>query len=254
MSFPNIIFKDYGAEKETGSAKLGNLPLGCKMILPDGREYHHAQAGGTGLGAGVVTGVSALYAGHGGVSGSGLLASATTTYNQIGDTDVYLLSKSGAFTENQYADGYMCIDGPAASSYLGHVYKIKANDSCAVSSELHVVLEDGDGLQVALKAGTTLCSFRHNEFDNQIVAVQPVSGVTPVAVSANYYYWSQTKGVAAVETSATVAVNGSCVQCDTATAGSVTVASTADYDAVLPIGSALGAAAASQAILVKLNI
>ena len=52
MSYPNVIYGDYGDEKVAQSTKIGNLPLGQLMVLPDGRKFRHAQASATALVAG----------------------------------------------------------------------------------------------------------------------------------------------------------------------------------------------------------
>ena len=44
MSFPNVIYGDYGDEKVAQSTKIGSLPLGQLMILPDGRAFRHTRA------------------------------------------------------------------------------------------------------------------------------------------------------------------------------------------------------------------
>ena len=54
MGIPSIIYGDYGDEKVTSSTKIGNLPLGQLMRLPDGRKYRHARSGGTALAVGQV--------------------------------------------------------------------------------------------------------------------------------------------------------------------------------------------------------
>ena len=134
MEYPNVIYGDYGDEKVAQSTKIGDLPLGQLMVLPDGRKFRHAKAGGTALSAGIIVGASAGSAGHGNLAGTFLKASATTTRNLKGDRVVYLATSRAAFTKDQFADGYLNVQGPAASSYIGHVYKIEANDSAAANS------------------------------------------------------------------------------------------------------------------------
>ncbi len=261
MSFPNVIYGDYGDEKVAQSAAIGSLPIGQEMILPDGRKFRHAKAGGTALVAGVVVSTSATAAGLGGVAGSGLVASATTTYNLSGATTVYLTTAKSAITANQFAGGFLNVQGPAASTYIGQVYKIKSNLSAATSANLAITLEETDPLQVSFKAGTTTCSLRTNPYTNSIVfadATAPPQGIVPTAVSASFYYWLQTNGVASAMQSATVAIAQDPFTADTALAGSITIASSAaasvTVDAYQPLGWTLEAAAASEAILVDLRI
>lgn len=264
MSYPNIVYGNYGDEKTSQSAKIGGLPLGQLMILPDGRKFRHARAGSaTDLEAGAIVSTTATAVGHGGVSGSGLLASATTTENQAGDTDVYLTSKSTVITKNDYAEGMLNVLGPAASSYIGHVYKIKANDSSAVSSKVKFTLYPRDGLKVTAKAATTLHSLRKSPYTDAIVmnaatVIAPVMGGTPSAVTKSHYFWVQRGGECSMQQSATVCVVGEPVMADTALAGSVTLAvagsATTDTQDNVIIGQCLEGAAASQAVRIDLRI
>jgi len=272
MGYPNVIYGVYGDEKNAQSTKIGGLPLGQSMILPDGRKFRHAHASSAAsLLAGVVVQGAAPVTGHGQISGSGLLASATTTENKIGDTAVYLTNKSVAITKNQYADGVLTVIGPAGSTaYIGRTYRIKENDSCAVSTKVKFTLYPEDPLVADMAPGSTLCAPRHNNFEGCIVFADtsPPAGVVPTAVSAGFYFWAQRSGDAACIQSATVCVDGDPVMCDTALAGSVTltptVAATADTAVIstaynlsirtFPIGIARGAGGASQAVIVDLRL
>ncbi len=271
MSFPNVIFGYYGDEKVTNSAKIGSLPLGVLMILPDGRQFRLARAGSAAsLGAGVIVSTSASQVGHGGISGSGLTASATTTYNAVSATTIRLLAKTTAFTKDQYADGYLSVVGPAASTYIGHVYKIKSNKSCGSVGELELALDDNDGLKVAFAASSTVCALRKSPYDDAIVhnqgtIIAPPMGVAPVAVSISHYFWVQRGGPAAVVQGASVVVNGAPIVTASAEAGSASVPpTTADTSTVVAaynleiratkLGHALAAAAASQGVLVDLTL
>lgn len=261
MSFPNVIYGRFGQEKVAQSTAIGGLPLGQLMILPDGKRFKHSKAGGTALAAGVVTSTSATQAGLGGVAGSGLVASATTTYNLSGATTVYLTTAKSAITADQFADGYLNVQGPAASTYIGYVYRIKSNLSAATSANLALTLYETDPLKVSFKAGTTTCSLRTNPYKDQIVFVDttaPPQGVVPTAVSASFYFWLCTNGVASAIQSATVAIAQSPFTADTAAAGSITIASSAAASANVfayqSLGWTLEGASASEAVMVDMRI
>ncbi len=259
--FPNVIYGRFGQEKTAQSAAIGSLPIGQEMVLPDGRKFNHSKAGGTALSAGALTSTSATQAGLGGVSGSGLVASATTTYNLSGQNIVHLTTAKSAITVNQFAGGYLNVQGPAASTYIGYVYRIKSNLSAAVSADLTVTLEETDPLKVSFKAGITTCSLRTSPYADQIVfadGTAPPSGIVPTAVSASFYFWLLTGGVASARQSATVAIAQSPFTADTAAAGSITIASSAaastDVYGYAKLGWTLEAAAASECILVNLML
>ena len=258
MSYPNVVYLQHGREKVAQSAKIGNLPLGQLMVLPDGRKFRHAQAGSaTDLEAGVVVGASASVVGHGGISGSGLTASATATNNAAGDTNVVLLTKSAAVTKDQYAGGMLNVVGPAGSTYIGQNYKIKSNKSAAVSSKLEITLEPNDGLKVAFAAVTTVCSLSKGAHAEAIVQasapIGPVIGATPVAVTKSYYFWAQRSGPASLQQAVTVCTAGEAVMVG-AEAGSVTLAIAGSVINGGYIGQAMEQAAASQAIQVNMDL
>lgn len=260
MSFSNEIYGDVGDEKVASSVKI--LPLGTLMILPDGREFCYARnASSATLIAGVVVGGQAETAGHGNVSGSALTVSATTTENLAGTREVYLINRSVAVVKDEFADGFLNVNGPAGSSaYGGRLYAIEGNASAAVSTRFKVTLKKGDALVADMKPATTLCSLRKSKFGSCVVwaAGQPIIGATPAAVSASWYFWAQRVGEASMWQSATVVTDGAPVMADTAVAGSVTVASSAAASTNIwttqVIGVARGAAAASVAVIVDLNI
>ncbi len=255
--FPNIIYGDFGEEKTTYSVLPSSNHLGQLMVLPDGRKFRLAQAGGTALKAGAVVSVSAGLAAAGNVASSGLIASATTTYNLVGHTDVYVATSLAAFTKDQFAEGYLNVQGPAASTYIGHVYAVKSNASCAVSTEnAKITLYDSDPLKVSFKAGTTTCSLRRNPFKDQIVAasITTITGSVPVAVSASHYFWCQRSGVASGLTAGTTVTDGAPVAIGNGQAGSVTVAVAVSLATQHIVGQALESVTATEAAMIDLNL
>ena len=264
MSYPNIRYGDFGDEKVAASVAPSGNPLGQLMILPDGSKFRLARASSAAaLSAGTMVSSSAAVVGHGGVSGSGLLASATTTENLAGHTVVYLVSKSAAVTLDQYAGGWLNVQGPAASSYIGYKYRIKENASAAVSTRFKITLDPKDSLKVDFKAGTTSCSLHKSQYSDAIVrstsaAVAPIIGGVPTAVSANFYFWAQRTGLFSAIQSATACTDGAPVISSSVTSGSVTVASSAAvstsvWEAQI-IGVAKEAPAASTACLIDLML
>ena len=270
MGYPNVIYGDYGDEKVAQSIAIGNLPLGQLMILPDGRKFRHAQCGSAdALEAGAILSTSAGLAGDGNIASSGLIASATTSRNAAGHTDVYVATSLTAFTKDQFADGFLNVQGPAASTYIGQVYKVKSNiaaASVAAAGDLKVSLYETDPLQVAFAAGSTTVSLRKSPYKDAIVyhagtVIAPPMGVSPTAVSASFYFWAQRGGECSIQQGATVAVDGARITCASAEAGSASLITTADTGTVVAayvveteLGYALEAAAASEAVLSQVNL
>ncbi len=260
MAYPNVIYGDYGQEKVAQSTKIGNHPLGKKMILPDGREFVHAQASAA-LVSGVIVGTIAGLAAHGAVSASGLVASATATYNLAGATVAHVACVGAVATLDQYEGGLLNVQKSAG---LGHTYKIASNKAAAsTGADLEIGLELSDPIKVAWAAGSTAVSLRKSPFKDATVwstsaAVAPPIGVTPVAVSAAFYFWAQRKGPASVRTSATTITDGTPVVCSSVTSGSAMPATSAYTVANLwgsfPIGVAMETCTGAECALVYLNL
>ena len=195
MGFDNVIRGSYGDEKVTSSAKIGNLPLGTRMSLPDGRIFALAKAGTVALTPGTLLempdpGDAAL-----------LKDLAVASAAAIGDTDVTITAGSVAVTEDLFADGYLHVNDVTGQ---GYVYKVKGNSSAAASSSITVTLEPQDPIVVALVAGSSQCGLTENEFTRvQLVQADTTHlgipmGIAPVDVTLSYYFWVQRRGVVAV--------------------------------------------------------
>ena len=218
MSFPNVIYGDYGDEKAQSSTKIGSLPLGEIMVLPDGREFRHAKSGGTILYAGKLYTQGAAVADHGCGTADNLLCTAAAVN---ATAIVVTMGGTTTITADQYADGVIVIRDDTGE---GQTYKIKSNNSAAVSSTATITLEPTDAVVTAI-GGTATASLRANPFS--AVLLRPAgsgvvgipAGVPAREVTASYYCWLQRKGTCAGLTSGTTIVIGEPVVADTAVAG-----------------------------------
>ncbi len=218
MAFPKIIYGRYGDEKKTSSAAPNSLELGTRMVLPDGREFALAYAGGTALSRGVVCTAPA-------VSAADLLLN-TTGSAAVGATTVYItFGATAGVAVNELKDGYlMSFKGGTA----GYMYKIKQNTVAAASETSTVTLYESDELKAPMAAGTTYVFPMVNPFNG--VIVRPAStqqtgvfaGVTANSVAINRYFWIQRKGPVQILASETVGLVGELACCSTADAGGVT--------------------------------
>jgi hypothetical protein len=175
-----IMAPGQGIFEESSSAKAN---LGDRIAFADGRVYRYAKAGATALAAGKFVKAGAL------VAQIVKLATAVA----VGNNTVTLATTSAITTAN---DGYLQID---TGTGVGMQYKIKtcaANATTATSTDFVLY----DGLSVALDA-TSYGSVFYNPYEQcEIVAALTdiVLGVPPVAVTAEYYFWLQTWGLACV--------------------------------------------------------
>ena len=103
-----------------------------------------------------------------------------------------------AVAANLFEDGLLTIED---STGAGYCYRIKSNKAggAAVATPCELTLYDS--IVVALSA-TTVLSLTVNKWKNVVVApaveVSPYVGVPLIVITAEYYFWAQTKGYAAV--------------------------------------------------------
>ncbi len=221
MSFPNVIYGRFGDEKVAQSTKIGgSLPLGQKMILPDGREFRHAQAGtAAALAQGKLVMAASTIPDH----GCGTADQMAATVNAIGATAVSIKAPgTTAVVKSYYADGEMVIKDATGQGYM---YKVKDNQVAAASTVFVVSLQDTDGLIEAIDATTTV-GLRTNPYKEVLTrptgtALEgPIMGVPVIAVSAGFYTWLQTKGLGPhLQTGGTTVIIGTVVLAATGDAG-----------------------------------
>ena len=252
MSFPNIIYGDYGDEKVTAASAIGNLPLGTLMVLPDGRKFRHAQASAVALVAGD------LYQGNtmaviAGTADANIIANlAVAASAAIGAQSVSVtMAGTAAVSKDLLADGFLLV---ATSSGQGHVYKIKGNTAAGSTLATTITLEPTDPLMVALAAASTKVGIRANAFKSVIlttadtVGAGAIVGVAPVAVAASRYCWIQRSGEAPVLSDATL-IEGIPVTASSAVAGAVMpgiATTTVHYKQRQIVGFAMAVAASAS--------
>lgn len=219
MSIPSVIYGDYGDEKVTSSTKIGSLPLGQIMILPDGRTYRHAKSGGTALAVGTILR-------QGMIADSALDQEVVVAASAaIGISSIQITTGTELATLNYYQDGYLYT---SLSAGLGSVYKIASHDATATSADtLTMILADHDELKLAIDTGTEV-GLRQNEYASCLInpagsnAMKGIiCGIAPIAVSAGWYFWVQRRGAAVAMCGSAAVVIGEGVGCSTVVAGSI---------------------------------
>ena len=168
--------------------------LGTLRILNDGRKFRYAKNGASALVAGNAVMAPAVVANHVELA----VAAAAAT----GSKSVTVTLGGTAVTQNQYAGGFLQINKEAG---IGHQYKILSHPAADAAANVVLTLEDPivDALTTSSEA-----SLIANPYAAVVVTTGatciPV-GVAPCDVAANAYFWSQTGGVACVETNGTPA-------------------------------------------------
>ena len=260
MAFPPTVYGDYGDEKVTSTSKMGGLPIGMVMELPDGRRYAHFRVGGTALVAG------RLYQGKAGEANTIFIKSVVPNAAVVGATSVVLTMAGTALGANVYDDGYLIIASSIGTG-TGYLYKVKSAATAASTETSAVSLAENDKIAVALNGSTTV-GLRKNQFDSVLLTTADTIGVnTPVGVScataaASAYGWLQTDGPAAVLTDNSTLIVGTPVIASSTVAGAVGTFATAAADTagvryarnMRLIGEVMSVAASAEFSMINLKL
>jgi hypothetical protein len=201
------------AQSATQKEEVGSL-----RILRDGRKFRYAKAGASALAAGKLAVAAAV--------GADVMNEACTAIHSIGDVIFSETITSATYVENYFAGGYLQINDGTGE---GHQYKITS--STAVTAGTSIILTLDEPIRVAT-AGTSASEFSivHSPWRATVESTTlglPI-GVTPIVVTAAYYYWAQTGGPALALSGNSDAVGKPLYQ-STTTAGALSGADSASY-------------------------
>ena len=258
MAYPSVVYGSFGDEKVTSTSKIGSLPLGTRMELPDGRTFRHARVGGTALVSGK------LYEGKAAETNA-IYTDATVAPNAaaINATSISITNSGTILAAGVFNDGYLWTASSVGTG-VGYVYKVKSHAAGTAASTIVINLYENDKVAVALESGTTTVGLRRNEYDLVVLTVastvrtNTLCGVSCSSAAASSYVWLQTKGPAAVLSDGALLIGQGCVA-STVAAGAVgPVAGTAagtTWSANHVIGQVMAVAAASlKYALIDINI
>ena len=185
---------------------LPRYPVGFKVELADGRVFRYGHFG-----------AAVTYAGHvvsADVSGSATVenglttvapgSAAVTTDGTVGSKYIEITEPS--ITDSQFAGGYLTV---IAGTGRGYTYRIKGNTVCGLPdgpASGNIRMELYDKIQATLNAASDI-NVIGNKYANLIGALVgtdevPV-GITCRGMTAAYWGWVQTKGIAAVAVNTT---------------------------------------------------
>tara|TARA_Y100000310_G_scaffold129649_1_gene128795 strand:+ start:3528 stop:4292 length:765 start_codon:yes stop_codon:yes gene_type:complete len=220
-----IIYGKWGEQFQEHQYKRHDF--GTKMVMADS-TWVYAQMGGT-------VGVAGhVYQSE--VPTSTWMTMTVDKAQAIGSKTISAtLGATNATVEDEFDEGYVGIEDDAGEGFLYHIARAgrageaRANAAAAAAAVQTVNLREGETIQVALAAATTLGFFKH-KLDEVIIHPSPptaaVVGVTMRAVTANYYCWLQVKGPAMVMAEGTLVLLAP-VRASETTDGTVT---TVDWD------------------------
>jgi len=199
MSFNPIQGGRYGFEKITTSDQ--RQVLGAEMAFPDGRKFRYVANGGTAIGEGLVVASEAPAGNH----DEDLVI---TTSPSVGDTTISITLGGTAAAKDLYAEGYLFFN--LASTTPHEMYKIKGHPLIASSGTGVITIDEPDGFQTAITAGTDTAGLIKSPYKDIVVAPAAVAGrfvgVTCADLEADYYGWVQVAGMATAKIDGTPAV------------------------------------------------
>ena len=253
MAFPITVQLGYGQEKTESSSQ--KLKLGTRGETPDGRVFYYAQNSSAAIStAGMIVDGSALVGDHD-------MDIAPTEAQAAGTTAVSLEVPTTDLTKNQYKDGYLVFNDEAGE---GEVYRIREHPAHDASADNTVVItiDEIDGLRTAITTDTE-AQLVYNPYtavkllDGDGTQTTGALGVTTIPVTASYYTWVQTAGIASVSIGAQVAVvgDGLTVSQQSGESGQAERTDYSDEADLANIGVAIGVASVSgDKQLAMLNI
>jgi hypothetical protein len=179
---PSIITIDPFTQEESAAEDLG---LG--VYLADRRAFRYAKVGASDVSKGKLQTAPAPKTNHHNVAVAAAAA--------IGAKQVTVTLGATSAVANEYSEGYLCINDNTGE---GQTYKIAGHPAANSSASLVVTL--ADPLTVALTTTSEACLV-HNGFNGVIegtsVTIRP-AGVPLISLTAAYFGWVQSKGVASV--------------------------------------------------------
>jgi hypothetical protein len=172
--------------------------VGTKRETADGRVYRYAKNGATDLVAGKLTVAAAINA--------YCQNEAMTAAAAIGTRSIDLtLGGSSTYAENYFRDGMFQINDATGEGYQ---YPIAGSSAVASGTALTITLEET--IRVALDT-TSEWTLAHNPWMAVVIGTAGTytvfpTGIPPVAVTAAYYFWCQTGGLALCLVEGTAAI------------------------------------------------
>ena len=199
MSFGAIQSGKYGFEKQTHNKQRATL--GATMALPDGRVFRYVANGGTAIGEGLVVASEAPAGNH----DDDLVVAVS---GAVGGKPISITLGGTAAAKNLYAEGFIRPNLPSTTPH--EMYKIKSHPAIGSSSTGVFTIDEPDGFQTAITAGTDSVGLIKSPYADIVVAPAAVAGrfvgVTCADLEADYYGWVQVAGLANAKMDGTPAI------------------------------------------------
>ena len=233
-----ITYGSFGDEKQETSTAVP--ALGTKLILTDGRTFYYGQcASGAAIStAGMIVDGIAAVAAHD-------LDVPPTAAQSVGDNIISLEVPTTNLTKDQYKDGYLIFnDGPGE----GDIYRIASHPAHVAGTDATVLITiEDEGIQTAITTATE-AQLVYPPYaglkliDGDGTQTTGPLGITTIPMTASYYGWIQTSGLASVAMGATDAIlgNGMQVSEGSGESGRATLFDVSANTDLVSIGTAIG--------------
>lgn len=105
------------------------------------------------------------------------------------------VTTGAAVTAGTYDGGIVVI---SAGTGVGYKYKIKTHEAVGSATTMRIYLEDDSPILVALASSDTKVDLVANPYNKVVVtpttATALIRGISPIVVTAAYYFWGAVKG------------------------------------------------------------
>lgn len=211
--------------------------IGALRILQDGRKFRYAKMGAADVAVGKAVASAACDA--------DVIDEACASAHAIGDYVITETITSTTCAQDYFAGGYLQINDGTGE---GHQYKIASSTAVAAGTSITITLEEP--LRVALVATTSEFSLIHSPWMAVVATSTEESvfaGVTPINVTAAYYFWAQTGGICCCLCEATAGVAVGQVMTLSASSGALQgIATPLDVDIAYQVGVCYGTAGVDE--------
>jgi hypothetical protein len=185
--------------------------LGSAAVTRDGKVYRWARAGATGLAVGKLNVNSN--------ADSNVVNKTVARTYAAGVTSV-IVDAAGTVVADAYVDGYFTV-----SDATGEGFNCLVVGNTGVTGAGEITLTLAEPTPVALTIDVSEYTLTRNDFDDVVISVidqldMPV-GVPNIAITADYYFWSQVYGNCSVLADASTHARGSLITISAATAGAI---------------------------------
>ncbi len=191
----SILLKGKEIYRETADKRH---PLGTRAYTRDGRVFRYARNGGTALTVGkLITARAPIASLSDDLSVNAGVTSGAESIN---------ITITSVTSANYYSEGYLFVNSGAGEGQMAQILShTSASTGSTILDRMNIVFQHGAVLTTAISTGASGTTDSEvgiipNPYDRAIVAAATVTGVplgiTPRAVTANYYFWVQTWGPA----------------------------------------------------------